>query len=96
MIFKAITVPTPRRIRKIIKENATKERIGIYSLIGTGIGIVGLSDFPAKEFVIGTLVYYGVTYEVIVHSEDVINDPLFMEAYRKNFYINMGTSIRMF
>lgn len=96
MIFKAVTIPTPTRVKGYIKEHATKERVCIYSLIGLGGGIIGLSDFPAKKLVIGVLIYYGVAYEIIEKSEGIINDPIFIEIMMKNQYIGYGMPTKLF
>lgn len=96
MIIKALVAPTPKRIKKFIKDKITKERVTLYSLIGAGIAIVSLNDVPIKGVAIGTLIYYGIAYEVIINSEEIINDPLFAEAYRNNFYANTWVPIRMF
>lgn len=86
MIVKSITVPTPTRIKKFIKNKATKERILIYSLIGAGMGIIAVSKTPEKGFVIGALLYCGITYEVLEKSEHIINDPMWIEAMMNSRY----------
>lgn len=94
MIVKAITVPTPTRIKKFVKDKITKERVLIYSLIGAGIGVITLSKTPEKGFVIGALLYCGITYEVLEKSEDIINDPIWIEAMMnsnyRGYYMPMG------
>lgn len=96
MIFKAITVPTPKRIKRYFREYATKERLLIYSIVGTGICIIGLNDILAKKLVIGVLIYYGVAYEVIERSDVILSDPIFIEAIIKNQYIGYGMPIKIF
>ncbi|MGL5379684.1 hypothetical protein [Clostridium sp.] len=96
MIVKAITVPTPRRIKKFLKEKLTKERVCVYSLIGAGVGLTSLTDVPAKGVITGALVYCGIAYEVIEKSEDIINDPFFKEVMVTNPYIGYGVPLRIF
>lgn len=73
-LIKAIVVPTPKRLKKYIKDTdfkkkvksfATPERVLIYGSIGTGVTIISLSDAPAKPFVIGSLLYHGIAYEIL-------------------------------
>lgn len=86
MIIKAITLPTPRRIKSKLKKYCTKERVAIYSLIGGGIAIISLTDTDFKSIPIGGLLYCGFAYEVIDRT-----DPEILELICKNniFYRNM-------
>lgn len=86
MIVKAITLPTPTRIKKFVKNNITMERVGIYSIIGLGIGVISVSKTPEKGFVIGSLVYCAIAYEVLEKSEHIINNPMWIEAMINNKY----------
>lgn len=72
MFIKAVTVPTPRRIKKYLKDKCTKERILVYSLISGGIIIISLGDVKLKGFPIWGLLYLGFAYEVIEHTDDEI------------------------
>lgn len=88
MIVKAITIPTPRRVKRSIKKYLTPERVVIYALIGTGIGIVSLNSVPIKVIPIGALIYCGFAYEII---DNVIEteDPEFIKyLLENNFYYN--------
>ncbi|MDU7886117.1 MAG: hypothetical protein E7J22_13180 [Clostridium perfringens] len=73
-MIKAIVIPTPKRLKKYIRDTdfkkkaksfITPERAIIYGTIGTGVTIMSLSDVPAKPFVIGSLLYHGVAYEIL-------------------------------
>lgn len=80
MIIKAITVPTPRRIKKKIEKFCTKERMAMYSLIGGGILTISLTDTELKSLPIGGLLYCGFTYEVIERT-----DPEILNMIYKNY-----------
>ncbi|MBM7835532.1 hypothetical protein [Clostridium sardiniense] len=80
MIIKAITVPTPRRIKKKVKNFCAKERIAMYSLIGGGILTISLTDTELKSLSIGGLLYCGFTYEVIERT-----DPEILNMIYKNY-----------
>lgn len=78
-----IVVPTPRRIKKAIVEfnvrekikgDDVKERLLLYGLISGGIGIAIKNPVPAKPIMIGTLLYYGVAYEVLLRWYDKYGD----------------------
>lgn len=74
MIIKAITIPTPSRLKKKIKKYCTKERIAIYSLISGGILTISLTETELKSLPIGGLLYCGFTYEVIEKTDpDILN-----------------------
>ncbi|MGL5615101.1 MAG: hypothetical protein ACRDD2_02555 [Sarcina sp.] len=95
MIVKAITIPTPKRVRNSLKKYATKERVAIYSLIGTGIAIISLNSIPIKAVPIGALVYCGIAYEVIdnmvyeTEDEELIKFLLENNFYYRSFgYLN--------
>ncbi|WP_194190227.1 hypothetical protein [Clostridium chrysemydis] len=83
MIITAITIPTPKRIKKKVLKLCTKERIGIYSCILTGIGIISLSDAEIKALPILGLLYCGFTFEVIERA-----DPEVLEIMAKNMNEN--------
>lgn len=72
MIIKAITIPTPKRIKNKLKKYCTKERIAIYSLIGGGIVIIYLTESNFKSIPIGGLLYCGFAYEVIEKTDKEI------------------------
>lgn len=95
MIVKAITMPTPKRIKNSFKRYATKERVAIYSLIGTGIAIISLNSIPIKAVPIGALLYCGIAYEVIdnmvyeTEDEEIIKFLLENNFYYRSFnYLN--------
>lgn len=87
MIVKAITIPTPRRVKKQIKKYITMERVVIYSLIGAGTAIICLNSIPVKAIPIGALIYCGVAYEVIENGVYATDDPeLIRYLLETNFY----------
>ncbi len=82
-MIKAIVIPTPKRLKKYIRENdfknkvksfVTPERTIIYGTIGTGVTIISLSDAPSKSFVIGSLICNGVAYEILEKWYDEYGD----------------------
>lgn len=80
MIIKAIILPTPKRIRKVIKRYCTKDRILIYFLIGSGILVISLTDTKLKGFSIGGLLYCGFTYEVIERTDPKILNMIYKDS----------------
>ncbi|AIY82644.1 hypothetical protein U729_2545 [Clostridium baratii str. Sullivan] len=86
MFIKAVTVPTPRRIKKYLKDKCTKERILVYSLIGGGIMIISLGDLKLKDFPIFGLLYLGFAYEVIEHTDDEILNSIYRDINYNNIY----------
>ncbi|MDU4911125.1 hypothetical protein [Clostridium baratii] len=86
MFIKAVTVPTPRRIKKYLKDKCTKERILVYSLIGGGIMIISLGDLKLKDFPILGLLYLGFAYEVIEHTDDEILNSIYRDINYNNIY----------
>lgn len=93
-MIKAIVFPTPKRLKRYIKNTdfkkkakafATPERALIYGTIGTGVTIISLSDAPAKPFVIGSLIYHGVAYEILEKWYDEYgNDEEIMKMMMQN------------
>lgn len=88
MVIKAITVPTPRRIKKYLKDKCTKERILVYSLISGGIMIISSGDVKFKGFPIFGLLYLGFAYEVIEHTDDEILNSIY-----RNINYNYGYNL---
>ncbi|MDZ5254736.1 hypothetical protein [Clostridium sp. LIBA-8841] len=102
-MIKAIVIPTPKRLRKYIRESdfkkkaktfATPERAMIYGTIGTGITVISLSDVPAKPFVIGSLIYHGIAYEILErwydeygNDEEIRKMMMSNKDYWNNFYM---------
>lgn len=86
MVIKAITVPTPRRIKKYLKDRCTKERILVYSLISGVIMIISLGDLKLKGFTIFELSYLGFAYEVIEHTDDEIFNSIYKDINYNYFY----------
>lgn len=74
MIIKAITVPTPRRIKNKLKRYCTKERIAIYSLISGGIVVVSLTETNFKYIPTAGLLYCGFVYKIIERTDKEILD----------------------
>ena len=88
MFIKAVTVPTPRRIKKYLKDKCTKERILVYALISGGIIIISLEDIKLKGLPILSLLYLGFSYEVIEHTDDEILNSIYRDInynYVHNF-----------
>lgn len=82
-MIKTIIIPTPSRIRnkikyynlkKVIKKYATKERVVIYSLIGSGLIIINMNSFPGKSIAIVLLIYNGIAYEVLEKWYEELSD----------------------
>ena len=82
-MIKTIVLPTPKRFRRYIREQnlknsiksfITPERTIIYGAIGGGLLIISLSDVPAKPFVIGSLIYHGIAYEILEKWYDEYGD----------------------
>lgn len=78
-----IVIPTPTRVKKAIREfkvkerirsEGVKERIILYGLIVGGIGVTIKNPVPAKPIMIGTLIYYGAAYEVLMRWYDKYGD----------------------
>lgn len=87
MIVKAIVIPTPNRIKRKVKKYITKERVVIYTLIGTGIAVISFNSIPIKAVPIGALVYCGIAYEVIENLAYEIEDPEVIKyLLETNFY----------
>ena len=86
MFIKAVTVPTPRRIQKYLKDKCTKERILVYSLISGGIIIISLGDLKIKGLPIWGLLYLGFAYEVIEHTDDEILNSIYRDINYNNIY----------
>ena len=86
MFIKAVTVPTPRRIQKYLKDKCTKERILVYSLISEGIIIISLGDLKIKGLPIWGLLYLGFAYEVIEHTDDEILNSIYRDINYNNIY----------
>lgn len=86
MFIKAVTVPTPRRIKKYLKDKCTKERILVYSLISGGIIIISLGDLKIKGLPIFGLLYLGFAYEVIEHTDDEILNIIYRDINYNNIY----------
>lgn len=104
-MIKAIVIPTPKRLKKYIRDTdfkkkaksfVTPERAIIYGTIGTGVTIMSLSDVPAKPFVIGSLLYHGVAYEILEkwydeygNDEELRKVMMQSRDYWNNFYISL-------
>lgn len=102
-MIKAIVIPTPKRLKKYIRDTDFKkkaksfitiERTIVYGTIGTGVTIMSLSDVKAKPFVIGSLLYHGVAYEILekwydMYGEDEELRKIIMNnnVYLNNFYM---------
>lgn len=86
MFIKAVTVPTPRRIKMYLKDKFTKERILVYSLISGGIMIIYLGDVKLKGFPILGLLYLGFAYEVLEHTDDEILNNIYRDINSNNVY----------
>lgn len=100
-MIKAIVVPTPKKIKKYIgnfdfkqikRLVITKERIVLYGIIGTGIIIIAFNKLPYKVFVIGSLIYNGIAYEVLEKwykdygDDEIIKSMSDTSLYLNNFY----------
>ncbi len=88
MFIKAVTVPTPRRIKKYLKDKCTKERILVYALISGGIIIISLEDIKLKGLPILSLLYLGFSYEVIERTDNEILNSIYRDInynYVHNF-----------
>ncbi|GAA0690429.1 MULTISPECIES: hypothetical protein [Clostridium] len=79
----AIVIPTPTRVKKVVREfnvkekirsEGVKQRIILYGLISGGVGVAIKNPVPAKPIMIGTLIYYGLAYEVIMKWYDKYGD----------------------
>lgn len=89
MFIKVITIPTPKRIKKLLKKYCTKERMLIYSLIGGGITIISLGDIQFKQLPIGGLLYCAFTYEVIEKTDPEILNMIYKNSnYNFRLYHN--------
>lgn len=102
-MIKAIVIPTPKRLKKYIRDTdfkkkaksfVTPERAIIYGTIGTGVTIMSLSDVPAKPFVIGSLLYHGIAYEILEkwydeygNDEEIRKMMISNRDYWNNFYM---------
>ena len=88
MFIKAVTVPTPKRIKKYLKDKCTKERILVYALISGGIIIISLEDIKLKGLPILSLLYLGFSYEVIERTDNEILNSIYRDInynYVHNF-----------
>lgn len=87
-----IELPTPRIIKKKLKKYANKERGTIYGLILFGLIIIVKNNIPFKIIPISALIFCGISYEVIEHSEIVEDEKLLnaiLENYKYNIYTNL-------
>ena len=101
-----IVIPTPKRIKRAIedfkmeekiKSEGVKERILLYGLIAGSVGVIIKNPVPAKPIVVGTLIYYGISYEVLMRwYEKYGEDEEIMELMRNYNYSLMPFGRQMF
>ena len=80
-----VELPTPRVLKKKFKKFMKRERVGMYVLILGGIAVVCYNSVPFKVIPISALLYCGVAYEVLEHSNFVIDDPRTIEAILQSY-----------
>ena len=101
-----IVLPTPKRIKRAIedfkigekiKSEGVKERMLLYGLIAGGVEIIIKNPVPAKPIVVGALIYYGISYEVLMRwYEKYGEDEEIMELLRNYNYSAVLCGRQMF
>ncbi|MGL4991928.1 MAG: hypothetical protein ACRC57_12305 [Sarcina sp.] len=93
-----LELPTPRIIKKKFKKYKkkyfTKERGIIYALVASGVITIYASDVPVKILPISALIYCAVAYEILDHTNYIIEDPIILNELLNNYSIrNMNLYI---
>lgn len=93
-----LELPTPRIIKKKFKKYKkkyfTKERSIIYALVTSGIITIYVSDVPIKILPISALIYCTIAYEVLEHTNYIIEDPIIINELLNSYSIrNMNLYI---
>lgn len=89
-----IVIPTPKRIKRAVEDfkigekirsEGAKERILLYGLIAGSLGIILKNPVPAKPLVVGALIYYGISYEVLIRWYEKYGDDEEMMELLRNY-----------